>query len=72
MSHRNARLTRVLSGRPGAREVRDQPRTMFGIIARAGMPRLWDLDPVTRFRIRSSRATDRRYATHRETLSTSM
>jgi transposase len=37
------------------------PRTVSRILARAGMPRLWDLDPVTGERIRASRATDRRY-----------
>ena len=36
-------------------------RTVSRILARAGMPRLWDLDPVTGERIRASRATDRRY-----------
>jgi transposase InsO family protein len=36
-------------------------RTASRILARAGMPRLWDLDPVTGARIRASRATDRRY-----------
>ena len=36
-------------------------RTVSRILARAGMPRLWDLDPVTGSRIRASRATDRRY-----------
>lgn len=36
-------------------------RTVSRILARAGMPRLWDLDPVTGARIRASRATGRRY-----------
>src|SRR6478736_8191209 len=36
-------------------------RTVSRILARAGMPRLWDLDPVTGQRIRASQATDRRY-----------
>ena len=36
-------------------------RTVSRILARAGMPRLWDLDPVTGARIRSSRATGLRY-----------
>ena len=36
-------------------------RTVSRILARAGMPRLWNLDPVTGARIRASRATDRRY-----------
>lgn len=36
-------------------------RTVSRILARAGMPRLWDLDPVTGARIRSSRATNHRY-----------
>jgi transposase InsO family protein len=36
-------------------------RTVSRILARAGAPRLWDLDPVTGARIRSSRATERRY-----------
>lgn len=36
-------------------------RTVSRILARAGMPRLWDLDPVTGVRIRASRATGRRY-----------
>ncbi len=35
-------------------------RTVSRILVRAGMPRLWDLDPVTGERIRS-RATHRRY-----------
>jgi transposase InsO family protein len=39
-------------------------RTVSRILARAGMPRLWDLDPVTGERIRASRATDRRYERH--------
>ncbi|MCX2746819.1 hypothetical protein OOZ51_03190 [Arthrobacter sp. MI7-26] len=34
---------------------------MSRILARAGMPRLWDLDPVTGTRILSCRSTDRRY-----------
>jgi len=36
-------------------------RTVSRILARAGMPRLWDLDPVTGARIRASRATELRY-----------
>jgi transposase InsO family protein len=36
-------------------------RSVSRILARAGMPRLWDLDPVTGQRIRASRATARRY-----------
>ncbi len=36
-------------------------RTVSRILARAGVSRLWDLDPVTGNRIRASRATDRRY-----------
>lgn len=36
-------------------------RTVSRILARAGMPKLWDMDPVTGVRIRASRATDRRY-----------
>lgn len=36
-------------------------RTVSRILARAGMPRLWDLDPMTGAWIRASRATDRRY-----------
>jgi hypothetical protein len=36
-------------------------RTVSRILARAGMPRLWDLDPVTGARIRAPGATDRRY-----------
>jgi transposase InsO family protein len=36
-------------------------RTVSRILARAGLPRLWDLDPVTGARIRASRATERRY-----------
>ena len=36
-------------------------RSVSRILARAGMPRLWDLDPVTGARLRASRATDRRY-----------
>ena len=36
-------------------------RTVSRILARAGTPRLWDLDPVTGARIRASRTTDHRY-----------
>jgi transposase InsO family protein len=36
-------------------------RTVSRILARAGVPRLWDLDPLTGARIRAARATDRRY-----------
>jgi transposase InsO family protein len=36
-------------------------RSVSRILTRAGMPRLWDLDPVSGARIRASRATDRRY-----------
>jgi hypothetical protein len=36
-------------------------RTVSRILARGGMPRLWDLDPVTGARIQASRASDRRY-----------
>jgi transposase InsO family protein len=44
-----------------ARRCGTSARTVSRILARAGMPKLWDLDPVTGTRIRSSRATDRRY-----------
>ena len=37
------------------------PRTVSRILARAGVPKLWELDPVTGERIRSSRATGNRY-----------
>jgi transposase InsO family protein len=36
-------------------------RTVSRILARAGTPKLWDLDPLTGIRIRAARATDRRY-----------
>lgn len=36
-------------------------RTVSMILTRAGMPTLWDLDPVTGTRIRAARSTDRRY-----------
>jgi transposase InsO family protein len=36
-------------------------RTCARIIARAGLPRLWELDPVTGERIRAGRATGHRY-----------
>jgi len=36
-------------------------RTVSRILSRAGMAKLWDLDPLTGIRIRSARATDRRY-----------
>ncbi|MBD7996933.1 IS481 family transposase [Arthrobacter sp. Sa2CUA1] len=36
-------------------------RTISRILTRAGMPKLWDLDPLTGVRIRAARATDRRY-----------
>ncbi|KNH12926.1 transposase, partial [Arthrobacter sp. ZBG10] len=38
-----------------------RPRTVSRIIARAGMPRLWELDPISGERIRAGRATDHRY-----------
>jgi transposase InsO family protein len=41
--------------------VRHERQDGSRILARAGMPRLWDLDPVTGARIRASRATGRRY-----------
>lgn len=37
------------------------PRTVSRILARAGMPKLWELDPVTGQRIRAGRATEHRY-----------
>jgi transposase InsO family protein len=36
-------------------------RTISRIIARAGLPRLWELDPITGERIRAGRATETRY-----------
>ena len=36
-------------------------RTISMILTCAGMPHLWDLDPLTGIRIRAARATDRRY-----------
>jgi transposase InsO family protein len=36
-------------------------RTISRIIARAGLPRLWELDPVTGERIRAGRASETRY-----------
>ena len=36
-------------------------RTVSRIIARAGLPRLWELDPISGERIRAGRATDHRY-----------
>ncbi|MFX1819009.1 leucine zipper domain-containing protein [Pseudarthrobacter sp. CC4] len=39
-------------------------RTVSRILARAGMPRLWDLDPITGARIRAALATGRRYERH--------
>ncbi|MBE0011253.1 IS481 family transposase [Arthrobacter sp. AET 35A] len=36
-------------------------RTVSRILARAGVPKLWDLDPLTGIRIRAARATDRCY-----------
>ncbi len=36
-------------------------RTVSRILARAHVPKLWDLDPLTGIRIRASRATERRY-----------
>jgi transposase InsO family protein len=44
-----------------ARRCGTSSRTVSRILARAGMPRLWDLDPVTGTRIRSCRSTERRY-----------
>jgi hypothetical protein len=35
-------------------------RTVSRIIARAGLPQLWELDPISGERIRASRATDHR------------
>jgi transposase-like protein len=37
------------------------PRTVSRILARAGVPKLWELDPVTGERVRAGRATGRRY-----------
>lgn len=37
------------------------PRTVSRILARAGVPKLWELDPVTGEPIRAGRATERRY-----------
>ena len=37
------------------------PRTVSRILARSGVPKLWELDPVTGERIRAGRATGRRY-----------
>jgi transposase InsO family protein len=37
------------------------PRTVSRILARAGVPKLWELDPVTGERIRAGRATGNRY-----------
>jgi transposase InsO family protein len=58
-------LTQRVEHREGPTELAlrcgTSPRTVSRILARAGMPRLWDLDPVTGARIRASRATDRRY-----------
>ncbi|GAA3290521.1 IS481 family transposase [Arthrobacter citreus] len=36
-------------------------RTVSRILARAHVPKLWELDPLTGTRIRAARATDRRY-----------
>jgi transposase InsO family protein len=36
-------------------------RTVSRIVARAGLPRLWELDPISGERIRAGRATDHRY-----------
>ena len=36
-------------------------RTVSRILARAHVPKLWELDPLTGIRIRAARATDRRY-----------
>jgi hypothetical protein len=36
-------------------------RKVSRIIARAGLPRLWELDPISGERIRAGRATDHRY-----------
>jgi transposase InsO family protein len=58
-------LTQRVKHREGpadlARRCGISARTVSRILARAGMPKLWDLDPVTGARIRASRATDRRY-----------
>jgi transposase InsO family protein len=40
-------------------------RTISRILARRGMPRLWELDPVTGVRIRAGRATEHRYERER-------
>ncbi|WP_460464094.1 DDE-type integrase/transposase/recombinase [Arthrobacter pigmenti] len=37
------------------------PRTVSRILARSGVPKLWELDPVTGERIRAGRATGHRY-----------
>ncbi|GAB3261398.1 hypothetical protein GCM10027562_24800 [Arthrobacter pigmenti] len=44
----------------GAR-CRVHPRTVSRILARSGVPKLWELDPVTGERIRAGRATGHRY-----------
>ena len=36
-------------------------RAVSRILSRAGVPQLWELDPLTGIRIRAARATDRRY-----------
>ncbi|MGP9616210.1 IS481 family transposase [Arthrobacter sp. AOP36-A1-22] len=36
-------------------------RTVSRIIARAGLPRIWEMDPMTGERIRAGRASERRY-----------
>lgn len=44
-----------------ARRCRISARTASRIITRAGLPRLWELDPISGTRIRASRATGHRY-----------
>ena len=64
-----AKIEQVLSARVKHREgpvelgerCQVPARTVSRIIARAGLPRLWELDPISGERIRASRATDHRY-----------
>lgn len=68
-----ATTARLLAARRGERLGRDELARRFGvspstasrIIARAGLPALHDLDPVTGIRIRATRRTNHRYERER-------
>ncbi|MDI2037362.1 IS481 family transposase IS1122 [Paenarthrobacter nitroguajacolicus] len=64
-----AKINEVIAAREKYREGPEElaerckipARTVSRIIARAGLPRLWELDPISGERIRAGRATNHRY-----------